>query len=466
MGQHFGIELYALKSIKNTVSLFTNSNQNTEVSSLTPLADRMRPKSIEEIIGQDHLLGEGRALNQVITKGIGISLLFWGPPGTGKTTLARLIATAMNAELIEYSAVLSGVKQIREVIDHAKRIKKMDGRQTILFIDEIHRFNKAQQDAFLPHVETGAIILVGATTENPSFEVIPALLSRCRVFTLKALSLQSLTKIIIRALTDSERGLGLQEKNLDVNVAEMIADYSGGDARAALNTLEFAARLCIEDKKSGGIIHKRHVEEALQTRPAAYDKSGEQHFNLISAFHKSIRGSDPDAALYWMCRMLEGGEDPLYIARRMIRIASEDIGLADPGALQLALAAREAYQVIGSPEGELALVEAAIYLATAPKSNSLEAAWADAMRTAQKTNTLPVPLHLRNAPTALMKSEGYGKNYQYDHDYPGAYAGQDFFPDGIEGKRFYYPKEFGFEKEIQKRLNWWQNRKGEINKNG
>lgn len=448
------------------MSLFVNFNQNSKASGLTPLADRMRPRSISEIIGQDHLLGDGRALKQVITKGIGISLVFWGPPGTGKTTLARLAASEMNAELIEYSAVLSGVKQIREVVEYAEHIKKTDGRQTMLFIDEIHRFNKAQQDAFLPHVETGAIILIGATTENPSFEVIPALLSRCKIFTLKPLSHQSLKKIIIRALTDEERGLGLTEDNLDAEAVEMIADYSGGDARAALNTLEFAARLCMEDEKSGGIIDKKHVEEALQTRPAAYDKSGEQHFNMISAFHKSIRGSDPDAALYWMCRMIDGGEDPLYIARRMIRIASEDVGLADPDALQIALAAREAYQVMGSPEGELALVEAAIYLATAPKSNSLEAAWKEAWQTAQKTNALPVPLHLRNAPTALMKREGYGKNYQYDHDFPGAYAGQDFLPDEISEKRFYHPKEFGFEKEIRKRLNWWQNRKRDINKNG
>jgi putative ATPase len=447
------------------VSLFANTDHRAPADRSSPLADRMRPRTVSEVVGQEHLLGTGRALHQIITRGIGVSLLFWGPPGSGKTTLARLIATEMNAVFVEYSAVLSGVKQIREVIEQARRIKKMDGRQTLLFIDEIHRFNKIQQDAFLPHVETGTIVLIGATTENPSFEVIPALLSRCRIFTLKPLSGDSLKLIIQSALTDTERGLGLSGKNLDTAASGMIVDYSGGDARVALNTLEFAARLCREDPEAAGIINRKHVEEALQTRPASYDKAGEQHFNLISAFHKSIRGSDPDAALYWMCRMLDGGEDPLYLARRMIRIASEDIGLADPNALQVTIAAREAFRVMGSPEGELALAEAAIYLATAPKSNSAETAMKEAKRTAEITNTLPVPLHLRNAPTAVMKREGYGRNYQYDHDMPGAYAGQDFLPEEVQGKQFYNPKEFGFEREITRRLSWWRNRKREIKKN-
>jgi len=435
--------------------------------SAAPLAERMRPRSLKEVVGQTHLIGEGRALNRIIAEGISVSLIFWGPPGTGKTTLARLIASEMNALFIEYSAVLSGVKQIRAVIERARMVRAGSGKQTVLFIDEIHRFNKIQQDAFLPHVENGIIVLIGATTENPSFEVIPALLSRCRVFTLKPLTKDALRSIIQRSLEDPERGITDPERILEKDAEDFLVESCGGDARVALGTLEFAAKLGTSDQSvEKKQITLEQIAEALQTRPANYDKSGEQHFNMISAFQKSIRGSDPDAALYWMCRMMTGGEDPLYIARRLLRIASEDIGLADPNALPVVVAARQAYQMLGSPEGDLALAEAVIYLATAPKSNTLEGAFKKAQECAAETADKPVPVHLRNAPTKFMKDAGYGRGYVYDHDQVGAYAGQDFLPDDLTGESFYQPKLFGYEREIRKRMDWWQKRKRDIQEKG
>ncbi|MCD4653227.1 replication-associated recombination protein A, partial [bacterium] len=424
----------------------------------------MRPQTLDEVVGQSHLLGKGRALHRVIDNGIPVSLLFWGPPGSGKTTLARLIASEMNALFVEYSAVLSGVKQIREVIAQARILRAGNGKQTILFIDEIHRFNKVQQDAFLPHVENGVIILIGATTENPSFEIIPALLSRCRVFTLKPLNSDDLRVIVRRSLEDSERGLTEPKRSLTKEAETFLVESCGGDARIALGTLEFAAQLSSTESENGNspTITLDLIAEALQTRPVKYDKSGDQHFNLISAFQKSIRGSDPDAALYWMCRMLEGGEDPLYIARRLIRIASEDVGLADPNALPMVVAARQAYQMLGSPEGDLALAEAVIYLATAPKSNSVEEALNRARERASETGDHPVSIHLRNAPTRLIKDAGYGEKYIYDHNEPGGYAGQDFLPEKLIGETYYQPKSWGYEREIIKRMEWWSKRKRDI----
>lgn len=440
------------------------ADRRTPVEKIPPLADRMRPRSIAEVVGQDHLLGPGKALQRIIARGIPVSMIFWGPPGSGKTTIARLISSEMNAIFVEYSAVLSGVKQIREVIDQADRYRLSSGKHTILFIDEIHRFNKSQQDAFLPHVENGTITLVGATTENPSFEVIPALLSRCRVFTLKSLSRESLNTLINRALVDEVSGLGKSKFGIDPDAMDLIAADSGGDARVALNTLELATNLCTASDAGDGdrLIRLENVQEALQTKPPKYDKSGEHHFNHISAFHKSIRGSDPQAALYWMSRMLNGGEDPMYLARRMIRIATEDIGLADPQALIVTIAAREAFHILGSPEGELALAEAAVYLATAPKSNAIYLALDAAKAAAMETDDNPVPLHLRNAPTRLMKSAGYGSEYIYDHDVPGAFAGQEFLPEALAAAEFYRPKSFGFEREIIRRLDWWKKRKSEM----
>lgn len=440
------------------MTLFSQSDTTNQNA---PLAERMRPQNLSEVVGQDHLLGKGRALRNIIEQGIAVSLILKGPPGTGKTTLARLIANHMNATFIEYSAVLSGVKQIRDVVDFAISNRTFSDKNTVLFIDEIHRFNKMQQDAFLPHVEKGTITLVGATTENPSFEIIPALLSRCKVFTLKPLEKEDIQKVLTAALTDNNRGISNETAGIDDDALLMIVGCSGGDARVALNTLELAAKLSAQQNDR---ILCNHVEEALQTKPAIYDKAGDHHFNLISAFHKSVRGSDPDAALYWFCRMLDGGEDPLYISRRMIRIASEDIGLADPQALPLVLAAHEAFRIIGSPEGELALVQALFYLATAPKSNACESAFKKAAERTTDTSDLPVPIHLRNAPTRWMKSEGYGEDYIYDHNVEGSHSGQKFFPDDMKEERFYYPKEFGFEREILKRLKWWQHRRQERRK--
>ncbi len=423
----------------------------------TPLAARMRPRTLDEFVGQEHVLGPGRALRELIEKDEVGSLILWGPPGTGKTTIARIIAERTAARYVPFSAVTEGVPRVREIVKEAAARLKATGRRTILFCDEIHRFNKAQQDAFLPHVEAGTISLIGATTENPSFEVIGALLSRARVFVLQALDTADLEAVLRRALQDEERGLGARGLEADDDAVALIAREADGDARRALNALETAATLAGD----GGRIDADRAREALQRRFARYDKAGEEHYNLISALHKAVRGSDPDGALYWLARMLEGGEDPLYLARRLIRMAVEDIGLSDPGALELAVAARDAFQMLGSPEGDLALAEAAVYLATAPKSNRLYAAFGAARSAAKDTPADPVPLHIRNAPTRLMKDLGYGKGYRYAFEEAEHYVAQEYLPDSLKGTRFYEPSGFGHEKRIAERLEWWRRRAAE-----
>lgn len=425
-----------------------------------PLADRMRPKSLQEFVGQEHLLGEGKVLRRMISSGELFSFILWGPPGSGKTTLARLVAEATGAHFVAFSAVLSGVKEVREVIKEATERLNYRGQRTVLFVDEIHRFNKAQQDAFLPHVEGGTIVLIGATTQNPSFEVIAPLLSRLRVFTLRPLTEDELLSIIERALKDRERGLGKLKVEASEGVLRLIARLSDGDARAALNALELAVLTTPPEPSGVRKITPEVAMEAAQKR-ILYDKDGEEHYNLISAFHKSLRGSDPDAALYWMARMLEGGEDPLYIARRMVQFASEDVGMADPQALVVAVTAMEAFQFLGQPEGELALAEAAVYLATAPKSNSVYIALQQARKDAREKGALPVPLHLRNAPTPLLRELGYGRNYRYPHDFPGGFVQEDYLPRELADRRYYRPTDRGFEKEVKGRLaNWWKGKKG------
>lgn len=415
----------------------------------------MRPRSLEEFVGQDHLLGPGKFLRRMLESGRIFPLIFWGPPGSGKTTLAQMIARYTQAHFLQFSAVLSGVKEIREVVNEAEE-RLSRGQRTILFVDEIHRFNKAQQDGFLPHVERGLIILIGATTENPSFEVISPLLSRTKVLVLKPLTSSDLEHIIRRALKDRERGLGNREVVLEPEGLKTLIEQADGDARIALNTLEQAAALAESDEAGKVRIGRTEVEEASQKKALRYDKGGEEHYHLISALHKSLRGSDPDGALYWLARMLEAGEDPLFIARRMIRFAAEDIGLADPQALVQALTAKEAYHFLGSPEGELALVQCAIYLATAPKSNALYRAYGAVRKTVAESGSLPVPLHLRNAPTDLMKKLGYGAGYRYAHDYPEALVRQAYLPEELKERRFYQPTERGFEKTIKARLEYWR----------
>lgn len=415
-----------------------------------PLAARLRPRTLDEVVGQDALLGAGRPLRVAIERGDTGSFLLWGPPGTGKTTIARLVARHVDAEFVPFSAVTDGVPRLREVVADAEK-RRVLGRRTVLFVDEIHRFNRAQQDALLPHVESGLLTLIGATTENPSFELNGALLSRLRVFVLEPLGPSALATLVERALADRERGLGDRGLQLGPDALTLLVTESDGDARRALTVLEAAAVLT-----ESSTLAPELVAQALQARLPHYDKSGEQHFNLISAYHKSLRGSDPQAALYWLARMIEGGEDPLYVARRTVRFATEDIGLADPRALELAIAARDAYHFLGSPEGELALAEAALYCATAPKSNRVYVAWKAALEAARTTPAAPVPLHIRNAPTALMDELGYGAGYQYAHDVPEAYVPQDYLPDEVRDRIFYEPSQFGTEKEIAKRLAWWQ----------
>lgn len=417
----------------------------------TPLAERMRPRSFDRVYGQEHLLGPGKILSQLIESGRLVSLIFWGPPGSGKTTLGSMLARYFDVPCVFFSAVLSGIKEVKEAMARAEDHKKMYGKPIVLFIDEIHRFNKAQQGAFLPYVERGDVVLYGSTTENPSFEVIAPLLSRTKVLVLRELSSEALGRILEDALADAENGLGALNLALDAEARELLINYSNGDARRALNSLEIAATLARE-----GRITAEVVQEALQKRILLYDKSGEEHFNVISALHKSLRNSDVDASLYWLARMLAAGEDPLYIARRMVRFASEDIGLADPQALAVTLHAKEAYEFLGSPEGELALAEAAVYLAAAPKSNRLYTAFGAAMKDVAERPHEPVPLQIRNAVTTLMKDIGYGRDYAYAHDFAFGTTDMETFPDRLKGRVYYEPGAMGFEKDIRKRLEWWK----------
>jgi putative ATPase len=415
-----------------------------------PLAERMRPRSLDEFFGQQHLLGAGMPLRLQIENDDSASLLFWGPPGVGKTTLAKIIARETQASFIEFSAVLSGIKEIKQVMVEAEKAAEF-GSRTILFIDEIHRFNKAQQDAFLPYVERGTIRLIGATTENPSFEINAALLSRCRVYTLRALEQADVVALLVRALDDSERGLGTMQLTSEDEALEAIASYSSGDARNALNALEVAAKLA--GGRGEKVITRVLAAEALQQRVLLYDKKGEQHYDIISALHKSVRNSDADAALYWLGRMMAAGEDPMYIARRVVRMAVEDIGLAAPEALNLCLSARDAMHFLGRPEGDLALAQAVVYLALAPKSNAVYTAYGAVIGDIESMPAEPVPLHLRNAPTKLMKELDYGKDYQYAHDIEGKVAAMECLPPSLAGKRYYRPTNEGREKLLAQRMD-------------
>jgi len=430
---------------------------NSPNHSYTPLAERMRPKDLAHFYGQEHLIGEGKILSQLIEADQLVSIIFWGPPGSGKTTLGKILADQFNFPCIFLSAVLSGIKEVKQMMARGESHRRLYKKPTVIFIDEIHRFNKAQQGAFLPYVEKGDIILFGSTTENPSFEVIAPLLSRMKVLVLNPLSNETLTRIIKEALTDKERGLGNLGIRIDETALQMIIDYANGDARRALNTLEISASLAKKGK-----ICQEDVKEALQKRILLYDKKGEEHFNLISALHKSLRNSDVNASLYWLARMLSAGEDALYIARRLVRFASEDIGLADPQALAIALHAKEAYDFLGSPEGELALAEAVIYLASAPKSNRAYVAFTKALKDVEASPFEPVPLHLRNPETSLMKELGYGKDYQYAHDFEWATSDMETLPERLKGRKYYEPGNLGMEKDIKKRIEWWDSLKAKI----
>lgn len=434
------------------MSLFAQLDpQESGAGAPQPLAERMRPRTLDEFTGQDALLGPGKPLRTQIERDDIGSMILWGPPGCGKTTLARLIARMTQSEFVAFSAVLTGIKEIKDVMAAAEHARRA-GRRTIVFIDEVHRFNKAQQDAFLPHVEAGNIILIGATTENPSFEVIAPLLSRTRVYVLRALSTEQIESLLHRAVNDKERGLGNENIKISDEALQHIAIFSGGDARAAYNTLEAAARAVEPDNKGGRIITREMLAELLQRKFLLYDKSGEEHYNLISALHKSVRNSDPDAALYWLVRMLESGEEPLYIARRLVRMASEDIGLAEPGALAVTIAAMHAADFVGPPEGNLALAQAAVYLSLAPKSNALYTGYGSVTKDLESTRAEPVPLHLRNAATGLMKNIGYGKGYQYAHDQEDKVTGMTCLPDSLAGKTYYHPTDQGFEARLRQRM--------------
>ena len=428
---------------------------NVSTGRPSPLADRMRPRTLDEIAGQDHLLEPGKPLRALIEGDRVPSMILWGPPGSGKTTLARVIAGTTGARFVAFSAVVAGIKEIREIIEQARR-ERGTGRQTILFVDEIHRFNKAQQDAFLPHVEDGTVALIGATTENPSFEVNAALLSRARVFVLKPLTEEAVKAVVRRALEDPERGFGGRVR-MGAEALDHLVRVSEGDARRALTHLETAVSAASGDGMVE--ISPETLQEVVGRKAPLYDKAGEEHYNLISAFHKSLRGSDPDAALYWLARMLAAGEDPLYIVRRMVRFASEDIGNADPRALSISLAAMESYHFLGSPEGDLALAQAACYLATSPKSNAVYAAYGAAQEDVMRQPNLPVPLHIRNAPTKLMKGLGYGADYRYAHDDPDGYISQEYLPENLAGRRYYRPTDRGYEKRIQEMMAWWEDLK-------
>src|SRR5437016_6857990 len=429
---------------------------------IRPLAERMRPKSLDEFVGQEHLLGPGKLLRGIVEAGKLHSLILWGPPGSGKTTLARILASATGATCVQFSAVTSGVKDLKKVIQEAEKLHRI-GKRTVLFVDEIHHFNKAQQDNFLPHVERGTLVLIGATTENPSFEVISPLLSRCQVLVLNPLSVDDIEKIIDRALRDPHRGLGAWQLEITAEAREFLIQHSQGDGRAALNALETAATLAHKEKGNKGI-GLSHAQEALQRKPLHYDKAGEEHYNVISAFIKSLRGSDPDAALYWMMRMLEAGEDPLFVARRMVIFAAEDVGNAEPQALQVAVAAKDAVHFVGLPEGRIPLAQAATFLATCPKSNASYRAMLAAAEDVRQAGPLPVPLHLRNAPTPLMKGLGYGAGYLYPHDYEDAVVEQDYLPERLRDRRYYEPSDRGREREIGERLHAWRTRRARTDK--
>ena len=429
-----------------------------------PLAERMRPRDLDEFVGQSHVVGPGSLIRRAIEEDKLFSMILWGPPGCGKTSLANIIASATKSHFIQISAVLSGVKDIRSAIEEAKRQLQFTKKRTILFVDEVHRFSKSQQDSFLKHVESGLLTLIGATTENPSFELIPALISRCRVITLHALSDKDIKTVIQRALNSDQRGLGSRKFVLEKNALHHIIKISDGDVRSALNALEITATVLLSQKKvAEGNRHRlikiEDLENALQRKSLMYDKSGEEHYNLISALHKSLRGSDPDAAAYWLIRMIEAGEDPMYLGRRMVRFASEDIGNADPNALNVALNAVQAFKFLGHPEGDLALLQAAVYLATAPKSNSLYMAIKSVKDAINETGAQPVPYHIRNAPTGLMKNLGYGRNYKYAHNYKDAIVSQEYLPDKLKGIKFYKPTDRGYEKTIKRLLEAWQKRK-------
>jgi putative ATPase len=435
------------------MSLFDDDPEPAATAPPSPLADRMRPRTLDEFVGQEALIGQGRALRLAIERDRLQSIILWGPPGTGKTTLARVIAKVTRAHFISFSAVLAGIKEIRTVMSEAEEARRRLGRRTILFIDEIHRFNKAQQDAFLPRVEAGDIVLIGATTENPSFEVNSALLSRSKVYVLKPLGTEQIVTILRRALGETDRGLGSLGLTADEDALTAIGKYANGDARVALNMLDMAAA----QTPAGGRIEVAMIAELAQNRSLLYDKTGEEHYNLISALHKSMRNSDPDASVYWLARMLEAGEDPLYVARRLVRFASEDIGNADPRALSIAVAAKDAVHFVGMPEGNTALAQAAIYLATAPKSNAVYRAYLDAAEAAAREVAEPVPLHLRNAPTKLMKDLDYGKGYRYAHDEATGIAEEmECLPPSHKGRHFYEPTDRGFEAELRRRLAQWR----------
>ena len=448
----------------DTIPLFDlPEKEDSPDSKSMPLAARMRPQIFDEFVGQEHLVAPGRVFRKCIEADQLPSMVFWGPPGSGKTTLAHIIANVTEAKFSSLSAVSAGVADLRHVIGQAKKRLKSSGRRTILFVDEIHRFNKAQQDAVLPFVESGTVTFIGATTENPSFEVIAPLLSRCRVFRLNLLSDEEIEVIVKRAIEDEERGLGKLQINMSEEALNHLVAASNGDARVALNALEMAVFATSPDSEGSRSLELSAIEEALQHRALLYDKTGDQHYDLISALHKSLRGSDPDAALYWLGRMLEAGEDPLYIARRLVRFASEDVGMADPQALMVAVASQQAVHFVGLPEGNLALAEAVVYLATAPKSNSLYQAYSRVRHDIEHGRIEPVPLHLRNPVTKLMRDTGYGRGYKYAHHYPDHFVKQQNLPPSLQGKRYYTPNKQGYEKEIADRLKkWWGSAKEEV----
>jgi len=436
------------------VGLFDNDNE-VRSGGPTPLAERLRPADLDGFLGQQRVVGPGTALRHAIESDQIRSIILWGPPGCGKTTLARIIASRTRADFVPFSAVVAGIKEVRTVMERAARLRRADGRRTILFVDEIHRFNKAQQDAFLPYVEEGTIILIGATTENPSFEINSPLLSRSRVYRLERLSEDDLLALLVRALRNEDLGVGDAPIDFPEELLKVVAVQSQGDARAALNVLEFIASTTLPGDDGTIRVTRASLEDSLQKGSLYYDRAGEEHFNLISALHKSMRNSDADATLYWLARMIESGEDAMYLARRIVRFASEDVGLADPRALQLAHSATEAVRFIGLPEGELALAEAAVYCALAPKSNALYKAWREAKRAIADGATDPVPMAIRNAPTGLMKREGYGDGYRYAHDHRDAVTGLECLPERLRGRRFYDPTERGFEKTLRQRIEHW-----------